>query len=102
MCCTFQQLNKILQIFENDNSGTAIKISGGQNDDFRPLTYSIPLGGGAWGAGTICDNSGTLQVLMPTSDKNVIPLAECHRFSKFESIIFNAIVTAKSASPDHG
>jgi hypothetical protein len=27
-----------------------VKASGGQNDDFRPLTYT--LGGGAWGAGT--------------------------------------------------
>jgi hypothetical protein len=36
--------------FEREKRKERIYDRGGQNDDFRPLAYT--LGGGAWGAGT--------------------------------------------------
>ncbi len=52
--------------------------SGGQNDDFLPLTYT--LGGGAWGQGQICD------ILRPQLAMNrFLPLWP-HRFPHFAYI----------------
>ncbi len=63
---------------KGDCVGHHISSRGGQNDDFRPLTYT--LGGGAWGAGTNMWHPETLASyeLLPAPLATQIPTLWIH------------------------